>query len=32
MTKNYRAIKVTKSFLDIILKLNQLKIYDENRI
>lgn len=31
MTKNYRAIKVTKSFLDIILKLNQLKIY-ENRI
>lgn len=29
--KNYRAIKVTKSFLDIILKLNQLKIY-ENRI
>ena len=31
MTKNYRAIKVTKSFLDIILKLNQLKIY-ENKI
>lgn len=31
MTKNYRAVKVTKSFLDIILKLNQLKIY-ENRI
>lgn len=31
MTKNYRAVKVTKSFLDIILKLNQLKYY-ENRI